>query len=398
MQVTINNLLRAMGLNLHSVYAWEGINNNVAVFKLWRKDILQTTGGVIRIVCLRPTRPSGSRGSRWESRRNAVQQVASGEWQGFATIGDEGPGTQRSYVGFDASGAHRILSVEKQLDGSYVATLAEDLSPIAEVRAPNRIDKSHCEVWLEDSWHLLAVTTLLENGNYRDLIKRCPVCHGPVRLEHRSAPDKMKVMKDRFEHQPAHRGCRLASTFDGIETPSPHAVSQPLATLELAPTISDYIDEASAETMIGSVPDKTVREQLLLARVGQGRFRSALLKLWGKCSVTGCENSGLLVASHIVPWRDSTNAQRLDPFNGLLLTPSLDKLFDRHLISFDNDGRIHVSRHLNSQDLEALGVSDAMRLRTLHSRQRLYMERHFQIYTMLAARPLRARGRAKIRH
>ena len=51
----------------------------------------------------------------------------------------------------------------------------------------------------------------------------------------------------------------------------------------------------------------------------------------------------MLVASHIKPWSSSSNVERLDPFNGLILTPNLDRAFDRGFITFDEDGAILVS-------------------------------------------------------
>src|SRR5690606_24476070 len=53
--------------------------------------------------------------------------------------------------------------------------------------------------------------------------------------------------------------------------------------------------------------------------------------------------------SHIKPWKDATNGERTDPNNGLVLSPLYDKLFDKHMISFDEDGKIMLGR-----DAEAL--------------------------------------------
>ncbi len=74
--------------------------------------------------------------------------------------------------------------------------------------------------------------------------------------------------------------------------------------------------------------DSTEKSSLIQSRIGQGKFREGLLKLWGACSVTQSNNYPLLVASHIKPWSKSTNQERLDPYNGLLLLPNLDKAFD----------------------------------------------------------------------
>jgi putative restriction endonuclease len=81
------------------------------------------------------------------------------------------------------------------------------------------------------------------------------------------------------------------------------------------------------------------------------------------------------VASHIKPWRKSTNHERLDPYNGLLLLPNLDKAFDLGYISFEDTGRIMISGAL--EDEEALGVRVTMRLE-LHNNHRDYMTYHRQ--------------------
>jgi len=98
--------------------------------------------------------------------------------------------------------------------------------------------------------------------------------------------------------------------------------------------------------------DATTREQLIQARVGQGTFRRDVLDAWsGRCAVTGCAVTQVLRASHIKPWRDSSNDERRDPDNGLPLIANLDALFDVGLIGFDEAGQMLVSSELGSHDL-----------------------------------------------
>jgi putative restriction endonuclease len=107
-------------------------------------------------------------------------------------------------------------------------------------------------------------------------------------------------------------------------------------------------------------PDLTAtqKQQLVTARRGQGIFRERVLALESRCRVTGVTNPWLLVASHIRPWRScDTAAQRLDGANGLMLTPDVDRLFDRGLISFGDDGGdVLVSPALAGADLAAMGL------------------------------------------
>lgn len=84
----------------------------------------------------------------------------------------------------------------------------------------------------------------------------------------------------------------------------------------------------------------TTKQALRDARLGQGDFRLALLAYWKKCPVTGCRNPTLLRASHIKAWRFATDRERLDSYNGILLSPNLDATFDAGLISFADDGSL----------------------------------------------------------
>lgn len=113
----------------------------------------------------------------------------------------------------------------------------------------------------------------------------------------------------------------------------------------------------------GSFSD-TEKDAIVKQRVGHGWFRDQLVKRWGGCAVTPCPESSVLIASHIVPWsRCRTKAERLSPANGLLLSPNLDKLFDRGLITFDENCRIVFSSKLPPGVANALNVDDQMRLR-----------------------------------
>lgn len=122
--------------------------------------------------------------------------------------------------------------------------------------------------------------------------------------------------------------------------------------------------------------DITEREAVIQARRGQGRFRADLLDLWKGCAVTGLEPPDLLRASHIKPWRSSTNEERLNRFNGLLLLPQYDHLFDRGYISFDQKGRLAPSPAISTLPPDRLGIDPGARLRTLSSEHRPFLDYH----------------------
>ncbi len=105
---------------------------------------------------------------------------------------------------------------------------------------------------------------------------------------------------------------------------------------------------------------KTEKSTLVNARLGQGGFRKSLIEQWGGCAVTGYSDVRILIASHIKPWSRADNQERLDPFNGLLLLPNLDKLFDLGFITFEASGAIWMSAEL--EDATKLGVHENLKV------------------------------------
>jgi hypothetical protein len=101
---------------------------------------------------------------------------------------------------------------------------------------------------------------------------------------------------------------------------------------------------------------ETDKQALVIARRGQGLFRERVQAIESQCRVTRVDRPEHLRASHCKPWRDATNEERLDGENGLLLTPSIDHLFDRGFISFRGDGRLLVSPVAHRPSLARMGV------------------------------------------
>jgi hypothetical protein len=90
------------------------------------------------------------------------------------------------------------------------------------------------------------------------------------------------------------------------------------------------------------------------------------------------EIPAVLTASHIKPWRCATNAERLDPHNGLLVLPQYDRLFDRGLISFADDGAVLISAALPRHELPVLGVREDARLSAVAQAHRSFLSFHRQ--------------------
>lgn len=99
-----------------------------------------------------------------------------------------------------------------------------------------------------------------------------------------------------------------------------------------------------------------------------------------RCRITRVENPAHLVASHCKPWRDATNEERLDGENGLLLTPSIDHLFDRGFIGFEDSGRLIISPVAHRPSLKKMGivVDAAVNVGNFTSGQKHFLEFHRQ--------------------
>jgi predicted restriction endonuclease len=101
--------------------------------------------------------------------------------------------------------------------------------------------------------------------------------------------------------------------------------------------------------------------------------------------VTGFSKSNVLIASHIKPWKVSSNQERINPYNSLLLVPTLDKLFDNGYIGFESNGKIMLSNKIDQQDWDRINVSTDLRLREVPSETKEYLGYHCEyIYDLTA--------------
>lgn len=151
---------------------------------------------------------------------------------------------------------------------------------------------------------------------------------------------------------------------------------------EFAFRIDALMDETDSFLQIGEyagkyrILEQTEQDRLAKSRIGQGEFRRNVVKLWGRCSVTGLHNISLLRASHIKPWKQSTNEERLDPYNGFLLTPNYDILFDKGYITFRDNGKILISNRLIPFAREVFDVDANLELRNVFPKNKEYLEFH----------------------
>lgn len=128
------------------------------------------------------------------------------------------------------------------------------------------------------------------------------------------------------------------------------------------------------------LPNKTERSGLVTSRVGQGAYRKRIIHRWEyECAVTKFNKLEILIASHIVPWSKATDEERLDVHNGILLSPTYDALFDKHLISFDHHGKILLSEKIETSSYEKIGVSGNEKIQNLSRYNFEYLDRHREL-------------------
>ena len=132
------------------------------------------------------------------------------------------------------------------------------------------------------------------------------------------------------------------------------------------------------EAVLSETPKSTEVERLVVQRVGQRIFRDSLISYWqGRCAATGLDVTPLLRASHIKPWAECENdSERLDVYNGLLLAPTIDALFDGGWVTFSTSGKLIVSQLLGLPQRNLLGLSGDMRLDGLTDAHQAYLEYH----------------------
>ncbi|OON98840.1 MAG: hypothetical protein ATN35_03330 [Epulopiscium sp. Nele67-Bin004] len=115
-------------------------------------------------------------------------------------------------------------------------------------------------------------------------------------------------------------------------------------------SISKFEERKITEIQNDKSISSTDKQAIIIARQGQGLFRNKILNKFSKCIITDIETPTLLIASHIKPWRDANNTERLSEENGLLLSILYDKLFDKGYITFSENTKLVISKKLSESD------------------------------------------------
>lgn len=154
--------------------------------------------------------------------------------------------------------------------------------------------------------------------------------------------------------------------------------------LEVGQYLIEYLDAyefdsvgKAAEAANAYASKPTERQILAKARVGQGQFRADVLEdFGGRCGVSGLAQKELLRASHIKPWAGCSDLERLDPFNGLLLSAAYDAAFDARLISFGEDGSLILAPDFDASDALKAGIDPKARLTLPDAKRQTYLAAH----------------------
>ena len=169
----------------------------------------------------------------------------------------------------------------------------------------------------------------------------------------------------------------MAAVFAQASKEIDQAAKIPSFEIENEP-VRRFEDRVEAAIKNNTTIDTTEKQELVLARRGQGKFRRNLEQIEDCCRLTGVRDRRFLRASHIEPWRlCETNHERLDGYNGLLLTPTFDHLFDKGYISFSDDGAILISDRLPNEVRCSLGLAaQAVNAKTFSEAHEKYLAFH----------------------
>ena len=185
-----------------------------------------------------------------------------------------------------------------------------------------------------------------------------------------------------FTLLPLQNGKFVVSTIDEIAKLLRRAAKLAQALPNQAAADFEYQVQEELAKIPANIIKGTEVERMICQRIGQNVFRNAMLNYWGgACAVTGITVSEVLRASHAKPWADCANdTERLDVFNGFILSANMDALFDRCLITFDDTGQIIISSRLSQGQRDALGLAPALCLRWIADEHLFYLRYHQSLF------------------
>lgn len=225
------------------------------------------------------------------------------------------------------------------------------------------IDLDKDNLWGDHGWILKVEYRVLDNpisisDNIDNILKLCPSKYSPFTVNGTGSQGYLFEIGTEL-------GDYLLNLANDINSIDINTISKEEQ--------EKYIEEI--DEMIHKFKDETEKKIVVKSRVGQGLFKRKLLSKSCKCEICGLNIRNLLIASHCKPWVKASNKERLDVNNGLLLCPTHDALFDKGLITFNNDGEILISKEIAKSQYNLLNINDNIRLE-FRSEQIPYIKYH----------------------
>jgi len=211
----------------------------------------------------------------------------------------------------------------------------------------------------------------------------------PVEFNEIENPPRPKDFIEELRPFLAKKYAPLRQTGDGLQGVYLASISADFASVlfnkigrspEFVTGSDSEIEDAAEEEAIRGRTDigPTTKQQLINSRRGQGIFKANVRLNESRCRATGISDPRFLIASHIKPWSKCDDAEKLDGCNGLLLSPHVDRLFDRGLIGFEDSGEVLISKHMPPEVLKRWGLAEAVNVGAFKSEQCIYLEYHRQ--------------------
>ena len=121
---------------------------------------------------------------------------------------------------------------------------------------------------------------------------------------------------------------------------------------------TEQISSAEVENVKG-------KKEISNARFGQGKYREQLLAQCRYCPFTMISDERLLIASHIKPWAAANATEKVDPYNGYMLSPLYDKLFDKGFITFTEKRHVILSEFISPYTWKQIGLKNDSFIKSL---------------------------------
>ena len=200
--------------------------------------------------------------------------------------------------------------------------------------------------------------------------------------------ESIESIKAKYKNTENKPLIQVGTTIESISEKDNEGIllGEVLTAVRVVKTYYDYVmtlDSTNCKDLAESIDNEMeelqlkgeVKEAVVKLRVNQNAFRNLLLNKFEHCALCKVNQPELLVASHIKPWRNSSPEEKLDRDNGFLMCPNHDLLFDRGLISFDDDGNILISSKLTKESRDSLGIKDDLKIQ-LSERNKEYLQYH----------------------